>query len=73
MLMRILNRLIVFFIGMSFPTISVVLVWLFTFMSFNLLEVLHHSIFRAITVLVLIVWGIMCLCIEEKGFPKMVD
>jgi hypothetical protein len=73
MLMRILNRLIVFFIGISIPTVLVILVWLFTFMSFQLLEVLHHSIFQTITTLVIGVWGLFCLSLQEEQFPKMVD
>ncbi len=71
--MRILNRLIVFFIGISIPTVLVILVWLVTFMSFNLLEALHHHVFRAIVVLVVLVWGMMCLCIEDREFPTIVD
>ena len=71
--MRILNRLIVFFIGVSVPTVMVIAVWLVTFMSFNLLEVLHDSIFQTITTLVVLVWGLFCLTVEDKEFPKMAD
>ena len=71
--MRILNRLIVFFIGVSVPTVMVIAVWLVTSMSFNLLEVLHDNIFQTICALVALVWGLFCLTVEDKEFVRMVD
>jgi hypothetical protein len=61
----------VFFIGASIPTVMVIAVWLVTFMSFSLKEVLHSEIFQVICTLTALVWGICVSVMEYKEVEEI--
>ena len=70
--MSLLNRLIAFFIGSSIPTLCVITVWLVTFMSFDLFDVLHNGVFVMICVIGSISWGAFVFLAPKGEFDEMV-
>ena len=71
--MKAIKRLIVFFIGVSIPTTLVILVWLVTFMSFELKDVLHSVVFQVMCTLWSLVWSIAVVFIPYEDIEDMVS
>jgi hypothetical protein len=71
--MKITKRLVAYLMGISVPAVLTIFVWLFTFMSFNLFDVLHSAPFIFIQVITVLIWGIVITSIPYKDIEDMVS
>jgi hypothetical protein len=71
--MNILKRLLLWVMGSSLPTCAVILVWLVTLQSFELIPVLHHGLFLLICSVITLIWGIVCINLDDKSVNDMIS
>lgn len=71
--MNIAKKLLLWMMGAAALPCIVIICWLFTFMSFDLLSVFKVMEIRGLEILLVITWGFVVICLPQKDVDEMIS
>lgn len=71
--MNIAKKLLLWMMGAAALPCIIIICWLFTFMSFDLLSVFKVIEIRGVELLIIILWGLVVIGLPQKDVNEMIS